>query len=293
MTSEADNGKRAPRLLVILLGLYLLVVVILAISLAIGTWPHCTADTAGAAAAPAAGPGQCSEALRLSVPLIGSVSIPGGVEARYFYIAICFGAIGSLIHVLTSFADYVGNRKLYLSWFWWLILRTPIGISLAVVFYVVIRAGFLTTASSGTAAPMNPYGVAAVSAMVGMFSKQATDKLNEVFTTLFKTDADKKRGDKLDRDGVPQIAATTPKFLTAASPGQTLTVTGSGFANGMKVQIKGQAIDKIFDATEVTEKSLKVEIAGLTLVAGQGVELVVFDPNVATAKSKAFALEVQ
>ena len=39
---------------------------------------------------------------------------------------------------------------------------------------------------------MNLYGLTAISGLVGMFSKQATTKLSEVFTTLFKTDKDDK-----------------------------------------------------------------------------------------------------
>src|SRR5262245_11773636 len=38
------------------------------------------------------------------------------------------GALGALIHVTSSFADYVGNRQLVLSWVWWLLLRVPIGV---------------------------------------------------------------------------------------------------------------------------------------------------------------------
>jgi hypothetical protein len=40
----------------------------------------------------------------------------------------------------------------------------------------------------GTAGDLSPYGVAAVAGLAGLFSKQATDKLREVFETLFKTE---------------------------------------------------------------------------------------------------------
>lgn len=54
--------------------------------------------------------------------------------------------------------------------------------------------------SAATADDISPYGIAAVAGLVGMFSKQATDKLEELFNNLFKTDTstgDGKRGDKL------------------------------------------------------------------------------------------------
>ena len=41
--------------------------------------------------------------------------------------------------------------------------------------------------------------------LVGLFSKQATDKLNEVFSTLVKSGGDDKRKDKLDPNNLPRI----------------------------------------------------------------------------------------
>ena len=54
---------------------------------------------------------------------------------------VAAGALGSLVHCLTSFADFVGNRNLRQSWVWFLILRTPIGFALALLFYPVLRGG--------------------------------------------------------------------------------------------------------------------------------------------------------
>lgn len=56
-------------------------------------------------------------------------------DLRMLLTVILAGAIGSLIHTLTSFGDYVGNRRLSTSWMWWFVLRTPIGIALAIVSY--------------------------------------------------------------------------------------------------------------------------------------------------------------
>jgi hypothetical protein len=64
------------------------------------------------------------------------------------------------------------------------------------LFYVVIRGGLF---SPGTySGDVNPYGIAGLSGLVGMFSKQATDKLSEVFGTMFQTSADAQRTDKLN-----------------------------------------------------------------------------------------------
>lgn len=103
----------------------------------------------------------------------------------------------------TSFATYVGNKSLVDSWYWWYVLRPFIGMALALVFYFAIRGGLLLVAGVADTKSLNPYGIAAISGLVGMFSKQATDKLSDVFTTLFKTD----QGDK---DRTNDLASMRP-----------------------------------------------------------------------------------
>ncbi len=126
------------------------------------------------------------------------------VDARLLLLVVVTGALGSFVHTATSFGDFVGNQKLSTNWVWWYILRPFIGMALAAVVYVAVRAGFLT--GGGTPNSLNLYGVAALSGMVGMFSKQATDKLSEVFDTLFRTSpggGDVQRKDGLERKGAP------------------------------------------------------------------------------------------
>ena len=57
---------------------------------------------------------------------------------------------------------------------------------------------------------MNPYGIVAIGILGGWFSKATTDKLQEVFETLFKTDADKQRKDKLQHEQ-PPFGSRTPR----------------------------------------------------------------------------------
>jgi len=116
-------------------------------------------------------------------------------ETRYLMIVAVAGALGSYIHLATSFADYVGSRKLVWSWGWWYVLRPFIGMALAVIVYFVVRGGLIT--GQGGAENLSPYGVAAIAGMAGMFSKQATDKLREVFENLFRTEKSLDRPDKL------------------------------------------------------------------------------------------------
>jgi hypothetical protein len=143
--------------------------------------------------------------------------------------------LGSYIHAATSFADYVGNRKLASSWLWWYLLRPFIGVSLALIFYFVVRAGFLT---GGSGDNVSPYGVATLGALAGMFSKQATDKLEEVFTTIFRPapgKGDAKRGDKL---GAPAVSGMIPKEGSSAG-GTEVTISGTGFMDKPSVTFGG------------------------------------------------------
>jgi hypothetical protein len=130
--------------------------------------------------------------------LWGLLSLNVSINDRLMLIAILMGVIGSMIHSLTSFADYAGNRRLAKSWLPWYVVRPVIGSGLALFFYVVFRGGLLTGSSTSD---INPFGIAAIGGLAGMFSKQATDKLSEVFSTMFKTSTDvgdAQRGAKLD-----------------------------------------------------------------------------------------------
>jgi hypothetical protein len=120
------------------------------------------------------------------------------------FVAAIAGALGAYVHLATSFADYAGNERLTVSWGWWYLLRPFIGMSLAEVVYLALRGGLFTAGGSSTGS-ISVYGVAAVSSLTGLFSKQATDKLREVFETLFRT------AQKVERkDALPSIGPGSP-----------------------------------------------------------------------------------
>lgn len=118
-------------------------------------------------------------------------------DLLYMLIVLIFGAMGASVHVMTSAATYLGNGDFRSRWIPWYFVRLPVGMAIALIAYVAMRAGLLTAGTSS--ASINPYGIAAIAALAGLFSKQATDKLEEVFETLFQTKqgGDAKRQDKL------------------------------------------------------------------------------------------------
>jgi hypothetical protein len=268
------NGPAAGFFWTGFLGLYLILLSTVTVYLAVKLWPDCP---------DAVCPPLDLELLRWTIQL-GTI----GLEERLFWTAVLFGAIGSYIHVAASFSDYVGNRRLTRSWIWWFVLRTPIGIALALVFYAVIRAGFLTMNGGGDgSAAVNPFGIAAISALSGMFSKQATDKLNEVFSTLFKTSGDERRSDKLAPAVVAKIDQITTSWDTARTV-VSMAIKGSGFSTQAKVKV---------DATEFTPSSstatdIAVTLTGFAATVGQAVTVVVKNPAEAGGDSQPYALTI-
>jgi hypothetical protein len=170
-------------------------------------------------------------------------------EKRYFLLVALGGVLGSFIHIATSYVDFLGNRKMVYSWVPWYLMRPFIGASLALIFYMLLRGGIVstqpavlpndepkqelqagpivdrdslktdstqqvaiqpTTASTESeppkpepeekpepALPFNPFGIMAIACLTGLFSKQATDKLQEVFESMFNIKNPEKRADPL------------------------------------------------------------------------------------------------
>ena len=123
--------------------------------------------------------------------------------------------LGSFVHAATSFATYAGNRQLLPSWLPWYLLRTAIGGALALLVYFLLRGGLFANGTDGTAT--NPYGFAGIAGLCGLFSKQATDKLREVFDTVLTTKDG--AGDDERDDKIQATAPSSPAAAPAASAG--------------------------------------------------------------------------
>jgi hypothetical protein len=165
-------------------------------------------------------------------------------EGRLLLLVILAGALGSYIHAVKSLADFIGNQTLKTSWTWWYITRPFLGSPLAVIFYGALRGGFLV----GTPADVkfvNTFGAFTVAALVGMFSDQATQKLAEIFDTLFKVQD--KRSDKLTDLAIATSSLAKAKVNTDYS--ETLKAGGgkepyewraTGLPAGISVDRRGK-----------------------------------------------------
>lgn len=231
---------------------------------------------------PAVDIGTAAESVRRPVKLLwGAYTLHVTKTTGLFVLAILMGAIGGYVHAATSFVTYIGNRQFKASWGWWYALRAFIGASLALLIYVAFRAGFLS-GTTGTIA-VDPYGIAAVSGLAGLFSKQATDKLEEIFTTAFHTagnTGDQKRGDKID-PGAPLIYDIAPTTLPAGSS-QAVTVTGSGFVEESRVQANG-----VDQGTEFVDAGrVRCNLATDQYHTGDSVAITVWNPTGGRSESR-------
>ena len=193
MTASGDDGvtdtgigaRPVGRLGIVLVACVILALLVFAVYCLVTVWPTSAASTA--TASHVAG-------LRLVLDR----------EQRLFVIVAVAGALGGLLHGARSLYAYVGARKLVRSWLLMYLSLPIIGGGLAEVFYVILRGGLIT----GTAAEVNFFGFAAISALVGLFSPEAALKLKQIFSTLL---APARPGrDSLTPDEDPTAGVTPP-----------------------------------------------------------------------------------
>ncbi|HJS64662.1 MAG TPA: hypothetical protein VJ767_07360 [Nitrososphaeraceae archaeon] len=102
-------------------------------------------------------------------------------EVRLVIFASFFGIIGASIHGIGSLTEWMSTRKLESGWAIWYLTRPAIGAALALITYILLRAGFVT----GGPTAISDFGVAGLSALVGLMTDEMTKKLRDVFDTLF------------------------------------------------------------------------------------------------------------
>ncbi len=183
---------------------------------------------------------------------VGEVSVFGivlgtlGDDVRLFALVVVAGMLGGFIHVATSAADYIGNRRLSRSWIYWYLLRFPVGSSLAIVVYLLIRGGLLTGTASST--QLQPYGVVGIAALAGLFSKQATDKLRDVFETLFTPKGDVKRADPLSEER-PSLTRIDPEELMVGTDNRFIDLHGENFQCNSQVWLDNSPREPHYEGT--------------------------------------------
>ncbi len=187
-------------------------------------------------------------------------------DATLLLLVVLASAVGSFVHVATSFANYAGRNRFEISWVTWYALRCLIGAGLATVFYFVVRAGFFSGDAPNSA--VNAYGIAAVAGFVGLFSRQATDKLRELFDTLFKTEGSEEEVD-------PVLGAVAPNPVVVNGLPVALTLAGSGFVRLSEVRVDGRALQP----SSIGPTQITVDVPPAHLHGRETVEVTVLNPG--------------
>src|SRR5260221_692482 len=152
--------------------------------------------------------------LTASVAALGAIRTIGlgPTESVVLLMVTLLGALGGSLHLLSSLTKYIGNRQLKRRWLLYYLSLPLAGAALAPVVYMLLRVGILAppgaTSEGSQVANLNLIGIYAFAAMTGMFAKTATDKLGEVFKTVFRTDQTTKDTIGADRPAVPRPATT-------------------------------------------------------------------------------------
>jgi hypothetical protein len=260
-------------LAITLLGMLLVAIGVALIAALVELWPAVQATSASKAST------------RAAHFLFGLFTIQLTADTSLLVLVIVVAAIGGYVHAATSFADYVGNGRFVPSWTWWYALRLFIGISLALLLYFGVRAGFLSASTSSTS--VNPYGIAALAGLAGLFSKQATDKLREIFETMFRAEAgDAQRADSL-ANPTPMITATEPdRVMPGAS--QALVLLGTGFIAPTGVRVGESSVQTTLDKAH---GRLNVTIPA-SLIGGDSLSLTAVNPAPGGGASPPFILPI-
>ena len=149
-------------------------------------------------------------------------------EIDLLLLVLLGGALGSFLHIARSYTEFAGNQRLKESWTWWYCLAPFSGAILALVFYAAVRGGFLAinTGVAIKASELNVYAVVSIGALVGMFAKDATNKLGDVIKTAFQSKSAEESKDKLSGDtkpGTPPAGATPGGASSTAGSASTAT----------------------------------------------------------------------
>jgi hypothetical protein len=165
-------------------------------------------------------------------------------DQQFFLTVALAGALGGLLHSLRSLSTYVGERYLFRSWLLYYLALPLVGAVLATIAYIVLRAGLLPGGASD--AQPDPYGIAGISALVGLFSAQTVEKLRVVFSTLFSNapeNADSVSDLTPATEGEPGDPAVQPVVNAIAPPsgpaGTAVTVVGRNLAGVTGVAFAG------------------------------------------------------
>ena len=129
---------------------------------------------------------------------------PLSAEARLILLVFLLGGLGGAIASFNSLANYRGEGALTKSWFLHYLVSPWLGAGVAIIMYLVLRAGFFPGSNDQLEGSAIPWGIVAIAGLTGLFYDKSLLKLQQVFATVFNPQD--QRGGKL---GQLAIATTS------------------------------------------------------------------------------------
>lgn len=183
-------GEAFPTPLTVIVGLWLLFIAafnVAGLLIALSAPPWLT-DTFPSLAIPTE---EAREAAGADAP-DGTGEAPGQA-IRDLIITLFAAGVGSTVTAVMGYLEHASIKKDFDPAFApWYVARPILGLLLGALFYFVLKGGLLATVSGGAdettgSLPLNEYALAGLGGLVGLFSKNALDKLREVFNIFFAT----------------------------------------------------------------------------------------------------------
>ncbi len=168
---------------------------------------------------------------------------PTSSESDLFLLVVFAGALGGALHSLRSLYWYTGLRSLLKSWTLMYVLLPFTGATMAVVFYVIMRAGLLPVQNTKNVS----MGVIGIAILVGLFSQQAAVKLKDIADAFLAKPAPGPPSESKPQGSVPPGGSTEAKPGTAKpaiSPdngqaGTQVKITGTGMKTVSSITFGG------------------------------------------------------
>ncbi len=109
-------------------------------------------------------------------------------DLRMMAVTALAGGLGSCVATILGYLLHASERKDFdAAYSAWYVGRPLLGLLLGFIFYFMAKGGLLIVAIDGADMELNDAGMAAIGSLVGLFSKNAVEKLRELFNTLFQT----------------------------------------------------------------------------------------------------------
>lgn len=184
----------------------------------------------------------------------GLFSAPAEAGRLLAFIMI-LGALGAQAQALLSLADYIGNKKFDPAWTVYYLKRPLVGAITALLMHAALNGGLLVQGAA-IETTQGFWRTVAICLLAGLFSRQAMDKMGQVFGVLFDGG--------VHRDGALKDVAAGEPVLTGVEPGSlphgqaaSLKIKGTGFTATTVVLVN----DAVKAATLVSATEMNVELS--------------------------------